>query len=351
MTTDAADALRGGGHLTLGQALVSPCETCAEAPCCSYLPLHTFTVETLRDVDYVRYLLNFDAIELGINATGTWSAYYRAPCRHLGERGRCTLHGTPAKPHICVQYDPYSCWYRPALTGSGSDTYLRVDRARFEVIGELLRFDDDRRIADLPLWDDLVERLRGDAVGRTCRRRPRAPRRRCLRPVAGGGARPPGRDRASRRRGPVRTWSSTRRARRARRRAARRSSSRCPRRCRRRTSTTCGSRSGSRAWRSLCPTRGGSSPSTRRAATWSTGAARSSAPPSARSGASTSTRGSAGRGRPSTWCPRRWRPASGWRSWRPCSGASPSTTPASPSPSRTADELRAAIESGWASAG
>lgn len=157
MTTPVVDgdALRDGGRLTLAEAMVSPCESCAEVPCCQYLPLHTFTVETLRDVDYVGYLLNFDGIEVGINASGTWSAYYRAACRFLGAGGRCGLHGTPQKPHICVQYDPYSCWYRPALVGEGNGEYLRVDRARFDAIGERLRFDDRRRIVDLPLWDDL----------------------------------------------------------------------------------------------------------------------------------------------------------------------------------------------------
>ena len=69
--------------LSFQEAKASPCSTCDATPCCQYLPLQTFTVSGLADVDYAGYLLNFDDIELGIAPDGTWSAYYRQACRFL----------------------------------------------------------------------------------------------------------------------------------------------------------------------------------------------------------------------------------------------------------------------------
>lgn len=153
-----APPTRAAGRLSYREAIDNPCASCTTSPCCRYLPLATFPVATLADVDYAAYLLNFDNIELGIAADGTWSAYYRQACRFLdADGGGCTLHGTPEKPHICQQYNPYSCWYRPALAGPGHEDYLRVDRARLERLVELVEFDEGRRIAEAPSWPVLQE--------------------------------------------------------------------------------------------------------------------------------------------------------------------------------------------------
>ena len=42
---------RDAAALAHAQALQSPCFGCADTPCCSYLPVHTFTVRTLVDLD------------------------------------------------------------------------------------------------------------------------------------------------------------------------------------------------------------------------------------------------------------------------------------------------------------
>ena len=142
--------------MTYTQAAGNPCLTCQDAPCCSYLPLGTIAMATLADVDYAAHLLDFPGIELGLTADGSWSTYWTVPCSHL-VGGRCDLHGTPEKPHICQQYNPYACWYRSALGDGGGTDYLRIDKARMQRVLELVEFDDQRTIAAVPTWDELVE--------------------------------------------------------------------------------------------------------------------------------------------------------------------------------------------------
>lgn len=155
VSVPVAAPTRAAGGLSYREARENPCASCSSSPCCRYLPLATFPMATLADVDYAAYLLNFDNIELGIGADGTWSAYYRQACRFLADDGGCGLHGTPDKPHICQQYNPYSCWYRPALAGPGHDDYLRVDRGRFERLVDMVEFDAGRELAAVPSWPEL----------------------------------------------------------------------------------------------------------------------------------------------------------------------------------------------------
>lgn len=141
--------------LPLAQAMASPCTTCDDTPCCTNLPLHQFTVTTLRDVDRARHLLNFDGIVLGVGSDGTWTAYLAAACRHLDvDDGTCRVHATPAQPATCASYNPYGCWYRAAW--DDADHYRHVDRRRFAAWSDRLRFDEQRRVVGMPDWDELV---------------------------------------------------------------------------------------------------------------------------------------------------------------------------------------------------
>lgn len=142
------------------QALESPCLRCTTSPCCSHLPLHTFTVGSLMELDHARYLLNFDHLELGIAASGEWTAYYRYPCRHLDRTDfTCTVHGTAEQPDVCAHYNPYQCWYRRVLTAPVTDEFVRVDRQRLEFLLPSFRFDDDGRIVETATWEQIVEGL------------------------------------------------------------------------------------------------------------------------------------------------------------------------------------------------
>ena len=140
------------------EALESPCGTCETAPCCSYLPVHSFRVDNLSGLDHARYLLNFERIELGLTPDGEWGAYYRCPCRYLDrETFLCALHETSEQPSICRHYSPYSCWYRRVLRGPVSESCIRIDRPRIDFILANTLFDDDRKILEVPRWDAMLE--------------------------------------------------------------------------------------------------------------------------------------------------------------------------------------------------
>lgn len=143
--------------LGAAEALESPCASCTSSPCCSHLPLHSFTVSTVADFSYVAYLLNFDRIRLGLAPTGEWSAYYVEPCRFLDRNDfSCTIHNTPEQPQICVSYNPHSCWYKRVLTTSVSEEFLLVDRSRYERLAELVEFNELRQLTDFPSWEVLM---------------------------------------------------------------------------------------------------------------------------------------------------------------------------------------------------
>lgn len=147
-----------GMKITYQEAKESPCLTCSTTPCCQFLPLKQFAVTTLMELDHALYLLNFDRIALGVSSAGEWAAYYRMPCRFLNQAdGLCTVHGTPDQPSICQHYNPYHCWYRRVLTVDAHDDFLVVDRGRMDWLLERIRFDDERRIVDVPEWDGMVE--------------------------------------------------------------------------------------------------------------------------------------------------------------------------------------------------
>jgi hypothetical protein len=143
-------------ELSFADALASPCASCSSSPCCSYLPLQTFTIGNVVDFSYAGYLLNFERIRLGFNRAFEWSAYYVMPCRFLDrDTFACTIHGTDAQPHICRNYNPYSCWYKRSLTDSVSDEFLLVDRTRYEYLTGQVRFDELRQLSSVPSFEAL----------------------------------------------------------------------------------------------------------------------------------------------------------------------------------------------------
>jgi Fe-S-cluster containining protein len=145
-------------NLTYQESLISPCQSCENSPCCTYLPLHTFQIENIIELDHAIYLLNFERIELGLSSSGEWSVYYRYPCRFLNRTDfSCSIHNTPEQPQICVSYNPYRCWYKRVLTKNVSDEFLRIDRLRMEYIVSLLTFDETGTIVEIPSWETLLD--------------------------------------------------------------------------------------------------------------------------------------------------------------------------------------------------
>lgn len=145
----------------VAESLASPCDSCQTSPCCTHLPLHTFQVTNLLELDHARYLLNFDRIQLGLSATGDWSVYYVYPCRFLDRADlSCTVHDTGEQPQICSQYNPYNCWYKRVFTSSVSDEFLQIDRPRFDYIAAGIECDEFNQIVKTPDWQSMVEGLR-----------------------------------------------------------------------------------------------------------------------------------------------------------------------------------------------
>lgn len=145
------------GRLDMAAASASPCATCDTSPCCTHLPLQSFTISDMRGVDHARYLLNFQRIRLGLSADGTWQAYYYHPCRYLDRDSRgCTIHGQPQQPRICVHYNPYQCWYKAALTQDVTEDFLLMDRRRFDFVVEHLEFDALLNLVGNPDWPTML---------------------------------------------------------------------------------------------------------------------------------------------------------------------------------------------------
>lgn len=148
--------------LSYAEGRASPCATCATSPCCTHLPIHTFTVSTLAELDHAAYLLNFERIRLGIRPDGEWSTYYVHPCRFLDRTTfGCTVHDTDRQPQICRSYNPYQCWYKRALTADVGGDFLLVDRSRLELLLGLVQVDDQRDIVGMPTWDELAAAFEG----------------------------------------------------------------------------------------------------------------------------------------------------------------------------------------------
>ncbi|MCU1693664.1 MAG: hypothetical protein JWM64_2755 [Frankiales bacterium] len=147
-------------RLSFAQGLESPCTSCSTSPCCTYLPLDTFTVSSLADLSRADHLLGFDRIRLGLNRAGEWSVYYVQPCRFLDrDTFLCGIRGTDRHPHTCQTYDPHSCWYRRSLTSSVTGDFVQVDRPRFALLAGLLELDERRAVVASPDWDEIVSRL------------------------------------------------------------------------------------------------------------------------------------------------------------------------------------------------
>lgn len=144
------------GRRSYAEARQSPCLSCSTSPCCTHLPLHTFQVRTLLELDHALYLLNFDNIVVGISSSGDWSVYYRQACGFLDAEFGCTLHDTDEQPRICVHYNPYSCWYRKVLTVDTHDDFVRLDPGRVRWLLDQVVFDDDNTIVEVPAWEAMV---------------------------------------------------------------------------------------------------------------------------------------------------------------------------------------------------
>jgi hypothetical protein len=157
-----------GASLTYRQAREAPCFSCQTSPCCTYLLVGDFRLETLIDVDHAIYLLNFDGIYLGLHQDRKVDIYFYQPCGYLDvPSGLCTVHGTSLQPAVCVQYNAHRCGYRYGMTVDVAPERPQLDSQRMEWLAERAVFDDERRVTALPDWDEMLAAFRSMPLHRT----------------------------------------------------------------------------------------------------------------------------------------------------------------------------------------
>lgn len=145
--------------LYFSEARQSPCQSCQGAPCCRLLQVQQLRVRSLTDLDLIGYYLNFDNISVTLSDDGVWTVFYRSHCRYLDPKNfRCKVHDQPQQPNICVNYNPYTCFYKKAHLAKTQEggNLLWFDRTRFERLQHSLPFDEDRKLVEFPQWQELV---------------------------------------------------------------------------------------------------------------------------------------------------------------------------------------------------
>jgi hypothetical protein len=148
-------------HLTYKEARQSPCLSCTTSPCCNYLVLSDFKLETLMDIDYALYLLNFDGILIGLGRQGKAEVYFHQSCVYLDvPSGLCTVHSTSLQPAVCVHYNAHTCAYRSRMLIEVDPERPLVDRRRMAWFADQVVFDDERQLASVPDWDVVLEAFR-----------------------------------------------------------------------------------------------------------------------------------------------------------------------------------------------
>lgn len=134
---------------TMSELLEDPCLQC-EAPCCRYLFFPLPVAQTLMQVDYVQFCLNFPGVECGISPASWWLLLH-ADCEFFQlEEKRCGLHGRSERPLRCLHLNRWDCGQYRQLLYPSSSTLRRMDREAFAQMTRQIRFDDDGHIAHLP---------------------------------------------------------------------------------------------------------------------------------------------------------------------------------------------------------
>ena len=150
----------------------NPCDGCS-APCCKLTIVPQEEPRTFRALDRLRFLVAHEDHELLLDRKGRWQLSIRRPCTLLDDgTNRCTVHGTPQKPKICVYYNPHGCWYKrnfheTSVRSGDSPDLIRIDHEGFERILERTTFDDDGGISAVPSFAELRRLAAGTGPSNT----------------------------------------------------------------------------------------------------------------------------------------------------------------------------------------
>jgi len=141
----------------LEMAQENPCTSCI-APCCRVLLIPHKPPATFLEMDYIRYMVGFKNVEMIVSSDGQWQVCVKEICQLLDEETNlCTVHNTPRQPKVCVNYNPYHCWYQRNLTTDNPPEIIRLDMEAMEVILPHVLFDTDGNIKEVPNWEKMQE--------------------------------------------------------------------------------------------------------------------------------------------------------------------------------------------------
>ena len=133
--------------------------------CCTHLTVPIKTPTLFKDIDYIRYSLNFAGTQLVVSDQG-WGLLVKTRCENLRDN-RCTLYGKPERPQICRYYPEQDCYYRKTVAEPRPENYIRLAREEFELVPELFRFDSRGGLMQTPTVDQLryavEEKMAADA--------------------------------------------------------------------------------------------------------------------------------------------------------------------------------------------
>lgn len=147
--------------LDIAQAQQYPCNACS-ALCCRILHLESFPLRHYRDLDKIRYYLNFPNIEVLLSGENKVTVYFSGFCGFL-ERDTitCRIHNQPEQPNLCVHYSPYKCFYKKADADKRHIAHgkLWLNRERLDLLETTLRFSTVQDITAIPPVSQLTPLL------------------------------------------------------------------------------------------------------------------------------------------------------------------------------------------------
>ncbi len=105
----------------------SPCSVCSGTPCCKNLPLAAMPLGGQSNFADLVLSSCYDGIYPALKKTGEWTIYLGRNCRHLGEDGKCSIHGSSYQSLVCKSYDAHKCWYTEAFSTEEYSTFVPFD--------------------------------------------------------------------------------------------------------------------------------------------------------------------------------------------------------------------------------
>lgn len=148
---------------TIEQARKYPCISCS-ALCCRVLHLESFPLQHFRDLDKIRYYLNFPNIEVLLSTDSIVRIYFSGFCSFLErETITCKVHNKPEQPNLCVHYSPYKCFYKKADADKRHIVHgkLWLNLERLDCLEQELHFNSQQEIVGISSTDKLIQLLNG----------------------------------------------------------------------------------------------------------------------------------------------------------------------------------------------